>query len=145
MTKVVLLHCCVQKVGTTCALAPRWLSAFREKMLWRGCWTCWAKRTLQCGWPVMVRPTYKLLWSLPCILVHFQEQDCHVSITFKMSVTSVTGSGSYQQAIMDVRRFFPEGLCCTETNTMRQEQVCLLNTGHGKPDFKAILCWVQGL
>ncbi|XP_063326819.1 dynein axonemal assembly factor 8 isoform X2 [Pelmatolapia mariae] len=36
------------------------------------------------------------------------------------------GSGSYQQAIMDVRRFFPEGLCCTETNTMRQEQILSL-------------------
>ncbi|CAI5675903.1 unnamed protein product [Oreochromis niloticus] len=36
------------------------------------------------------------------------------------------GSESYQQAIMDVRRFFPEGLCCTETNTMRQEQILRL-------------------
>ncbi|XP_072225076.1 dynein axonemal assembly factor 8-like [Leuresthes tenuis] len=32
------------------------------------------------------------------------------------------GSRSYQQAIKDVKALFPEGLCCTETSTMRQEQ-----------------------
>ncbi|XP_030592125.1 uncharacterized protein LOC115784880 isoform X2 [Archocentrus centrarchus] len=36
------------------------------------------------------------------------------------------GSGSYQQAVMDVRRFFPEGICCPETSTMRQEQILSL-------------------
>ncbi|KAI3359678.1 hypothetical protein L3Q82_014056, partial [Scortum barcoo] len=35
----------------------------------------------------------------------------------------VYGSGSYQKAIQDVKSLFPEGLCCTETSTMRQEQI----------------------
>ncbi|XP_069571704.1 dynein axonemal assembly factor 8 isoform X1 [Brachyistius frenatus] len=40
--------------------------------------------------------------------------------------TTCYGSGSYQQAIEDVKRFFPEGLCCTETSTMRREQILSL-------------------
>lgn len=44
---------------------------------------------------------------------------------FEMLVINPAGSGSYQKAIRDVRSFFPEGLCCPETSTMRQEQVCL--------------------
>ncbi|KAM4531385.1 dynein axonemal assembly factor 8 [Odontesthes bonariensis] len=36
------------------------------------------------------------------------------------------GSRSYQQAIKDVKALFPEGLCCTETSTMRQEQIPIL-------------------
>ena len=40
-----------------------------------------------------------------------------------VSVTDVAGSGSYQKAIEDVKRLFPDGLCCNETSTMRQEQV----------------------
>ncbi|KAM6914113.1 dynein axonemal assembly factor 8 isoform 2-T2 [Lycodopsis pacificus] len=39
------------------------------------------------------------------------------------SYNGIYASGSYQKAIQDVRRFFPEGLCCTETSTMRREQI----------------------
>ncbi|XP_076608322.1 dynein axonemal assembly factor 8 [Chaetodon auriga] len=35
----------------------------------------------------------------------------------------IYGSGSNQKAIQDVKRLFPEGLCCAETSTMRQEQI----------------------
>ncbi|XP_059203241.1 dynein axonemal assembly factor 8 [Centropristis striata] len=35
----------------------------------------------------------------------------------------IYGSGSYKKAIQDVKRLFPEGLCCTDTSTMRQEQI----------------------
>ncbi|GLD49175.1 uncharacterized protein AKAME5_000300400 [Lates japonicus] len=35
----------------------------------------------------------------------------------------ICGSGSYQKAIEGVRRLFPDGLCCTETSIMRQEQI----------------------
>ncbi|XP_070836839.1 dynein axonemal assembly factor 8 [Chaetodon trifascialis] len=35
----------------------------------------------------------------------------------------IYGSGSKRKAIQDVKRFFPEGLCCAETSTMRQEQI----------------------
>ncbi|XP_031717758.1 uncharacterized protein LOC116391380 isoform X2 [Anarrhichthys ocellatus] len=46
------------------------------------------------------------------------------------SYNGIYASGSYQKAIQDVRRFFPEGLCCTETSTMRREQVCLSHAFH---------------
>nr|XP_020466175.1 uncharacterized protein C16orf71 homolog isoform X2 [Monopterus albus] len=36
------------------------------------------------------------------------------------------GSGSYQKATVDVKKLFPDGLCCTETSTMRQEQILSL-------------------
>ncbi|XP_031168309.1 uncharacterized protein LOC116059406 isoform X3 [Sander lucioperca] len=39
------------------------------------------------------------------------------------SLWTYYASGSYQKAIQDVKRLFPEGLCCTETSTMRQEQI----------------------
>ncbi|XP_068434963.1 dynein axonemal assembly factor 8 [Clinocottus analis] len=39
------------------------------------------------------------------------------------SYNGIYGSGSYQKAIQDVRRLFPEGLCCTETGAMRKEQI----------------------
>ncbi|KAK5855870.1 hypothetical protein PBY51_007508 [Eleginops maclovinus] len=39
------------------------------------------------------------------------------------SNTGMYGSGSDQKAIEDVRRLFPEGLCCSEISTMRQEQI----------------------
>ncbi|KAM9346620.1 dynein axonemal assembly factor 8 [Symphorus nematophorus] len=39
------------------------------------------------------------------------------------SYNGIYGSGSYQKAVQDVKRLFPEGLCCTETSTMRQEQI----------------------
>ncbi|XP_041856311.1 dynein axonemal-associated protein 1 isoform X3 [Melanotaenia boesemani] len=42
---------------------------------------------------------------------------------------SCYGSRSYQQAIKDVKTLFPEGLCCTETSTMRQEQISSLCSG----------------
>lgn len=48
---------------------------------------------------------------------------------FEMLVTNVTGSGSNQDATADVKRFFPEGLCCIQTSTMRQEQVCQSHKG----------------
>ncbi|XP_074512139.1 dynein axonemal assembly factor 8 [Sebastes fasciatus] len=44
------------------------------------------------------------------------------------SYNGVYGSRSYQKAIQDVRRFFPEGLCCTETSTMRQEQILSMHS-----------------
>ncbi|XP_026181938.1 uncharacterized protein LOC113141620 [Mastacembelus armatus] len=37
--------------------------------------------------------------------------------------TDSYGSGSYEKATADVKRFFPDGLCCTETSTVRQEQI----------------------
>ncbi|XP_056258276.1 dynein axonemal assembly factor 8 [Seriola aureovittata] len=37
--------------------------------------------------------------------------------------TDCYGSGSYQKAVEDVKRLFPDGLCCSETSTMRQEQI----------------------
>ncbi|CAB1341789.1 unnamed protein product [Coregonus sp. 'balchen'] len=37
--------------------------------------------------------------------------------------SGIYGSRSYQRAVQDVKRLFPEGLCCTETITMRQEQI----------------------
>ncbi|KAM7371849.1 hypothetical protein PAMP_009058 [Pampus punctatissimus] len=40
--------------------------------------------------------------------------------------TACYGSGTYQRAIQDVKRFFPDGLCCAETSTMRQEQILSL-------------------
>ncbi|KAM7387063.1 hypothetical protein PAMA_009605 [Pampus argenteus] len=40
--------------------------------------------------------------------------------------TACYGSGTYQRAIQDVKRFFPYGLCCDETSTMRQEQILSL-------------------
>ncbi|XP_045888791.1 dynein axonemal assembly factor 8 isoform X1 [Micropterus dolomieu] len=43
------------------------------------------------------------------------------------SYNGIYGSGSYQKAIQDVKRLFPEGLCCTETSTKRQEQVQILS------------------
>ncbi|XP_044036470.1 dynein axonemal assembly factor 8 isoform X2 [Siniperca chuatsi] len=39
------------------------------------------------------------------------------------SCNGIYGSGSYQKAIQDVKRLFPQGVCCTETSTMRQEQI----------------------
>ncbi|KAK9534734.1 hypothetical protein VZT92_007162 [Zoarces viviparus] len=39
------------------------------------------------------------------------------------SYNGIYASGSYQKVIQDARRFFPEGLCCTETSTMRREQI----------------------
>ncbi|KAM9746412.1 dynein axonemal assembly factor 8 isoform 1-T1 [Menidia menidia] len=36
------------------------------------------------------------------------------------------GSRSYQQAAEDVKALFPEGECCTETSSMRQEQILSL-------------------
>ncbi|XP_042361813.1 dynein axonemal assembly factor 8-like [Plectropomus leopardus] len=39
------------------------------------------------------------------------------------SYNGIYASGSYQRAIQDVKRLFPEGLCCAETSTMRQEQI----------------------
>ncbi|XP_068584129.1 dynein axonemal assembly factor 8 isoform X2 [Cebidichthys violaceus] len=48
------------------------------------------------------------------------------------SHNGIYASGSYQKAIQDVRRFFPEGLCCTETSTMRREQVRLSHTFHSR-------------
>lgn len=39
-------------------------------------------------------------------------------------------SGSFQEAISDVRRFFPEGLCCSETIIMRQEEIQSLCSDH---------------
>lgn len=36
---------------------------------------------------------------------------------------TVIGSGSYQQAVKDVKRLFPEGLCCTDSSTVKQGQV----------------------
>ncbi|XP_032392881.1 uncharacterized protein LOC116702662 isoform X1 [Etheostoma spectabile] len=39
------------------------------------------------------------------------------------SLWTYYASGSYQKAIQDVKRLFPEGLCCSETSTMRQEQI----------------------
>uniref|UniRef100_A0AAQ5ZHE4 Dynein axonemal assembly factor 8 n=1 Tax=Amphiprion ocellaris TaxID=80972 RepID=A0AAQ5ZHE4_AMPOC len=38
----------------------------------------------------------------------------------------IPGSRSYQEALKDVKSLFPEGLCCTETSTMRQEQILSL-------------------
>ncbi|XP_067332532.1 dynein axonemal assembly factor 8 isoform X2 [Channa argus] len=35
----------------------------------------------------------------------------------------IYGSGSYEKATGDVKRFFPDGLCCTESSIMRQEQI----------------------
>ncbi|CAK6971210.1 dynein axonemal assembly factor 8 [Scomber scombrus] len=40
--------------------------------------------------------------------------------------TACYGSGTYQRAIQDVKRLFPEGLCCAFTSTMRQEQILSL-------------------
>ncbi|XP_044187227.1 dynein axonemal assembly factor 8 [Thunnus albacares] len=37
--------------------------------------------------------------------------------------TACYGSGTYQRAIQDVKRFFPGGLCSAETSIMRQEQI----------------------
>ncbi|XP_034567459.1 uncharacterized protein LOC117832438 [Notolabrus celidotus] len=39
------------------------------------------------------------------------------------SYDEIYGSGSYQTAIEDVKKLFPEGLCCSETSTLRQEQI----------------------
>ncbi|KAM8725048.1 dynein axonemal assembly factor 8 isoform 1-T1 [Acanthopagrus schlegelii] len=39
------------------------------------------------------------------------------------SFSVMYGSGSNQEAIADVKRFFPEGLCCIQSSTMRQEQI----------------------
>ncbi|XP_037834509.1 uncharacterized protein LOC108243695 isoform X2 [Kryptolebias marmoratus] len=33
------------------------------------------------------------------------------------------GSGSHQQAVRQIKTLFPEGLCCSETSTMKQEQI----------------------
>ncbi|KAK2833238.1 hypothetical protein Q5P01_017127 [Channa striata] len=35
----------------------------------------------------------------------------------------VYGSASYEKATGDVKRFFPDGLCCSESSKMRQEQI----------------------
>ncbi len=53
---------------------------------------------------------------------------CAIQIKL-LCVTNVIGSGSYQKAIQDVKSLFPEGLCCTETSTMRREQVWASHTG----------------
>ncbi|XP_040918192.1 dynein axonemal-associated protein 1 [Toxotes jaculatrix] len=37
--------------------------------------------------------------------------------------TNSYGSRSNEKATEDVKRLFPDGLCCTETSTMRQEQI----------------------
>ncbi|XP_071326366.1 dynein axonemal assembly factor 8 isoform X2 [Trachinotus anak] len=37
--------------------------------------------------------------------------------------TDCYGSGSHQIATEDVKRLFPDGLCCPETGTMRKEQI----------------------
>lgn len=42
--------------------------------------------------------------------------------------SGIYGSASYQRAVEDVKRMFPEGLCCTETDTMRQEQIPCLHS-----------------
>nr|XP_046271976.1 dynein axonemal assembly factor 8 isoform X2 [Scatophagus argus] len=42
------------------------------------------------------------------------------------SYNGIYASGSYKKAVQDVKRFFPEGLCCTETSMMRQEQILSL-------------------
>ncbi|XP_010794527.1 uncharacterized protein isoform X2 [Notothenia coriiceps] len=44
------------------------------------------------------------------------------------SNTGIYGSASHQKAIQDVRRLFPEGLCCSESSTMRQEQILSLRS-----------------
>ncbi|XP_075942837.1 dynein axonemal assembly factor 8 [Anarhichas minor] len=59
-------------------------------------------------------------------LLHVLDQDDSSLWTYHGMAHSYNGiyaSGSYQKAIQDVRRFFPEGLCCTETSTMRREQI----------------------
>lgn len=44
--------------------------------------------------------------------------------------SGIYGSRSYQRAVQDVKRLFPQGLCCTETNTMRQEQIPSVHSDH---------------
>ncbi|KAJ4931910.1 hypothetical protein JOQ06_010346 [Pogonophryne albipinna] len=44
------------------------------------------------------------------------------------SNTGIYGSASHQKAMQDVRRLFPEGLCCSESSTMRQEQILSLRS-----------------
>ncbi|KAI4821973.1 hypothetical protein KUCAC02_007543 [Chaenocephalus aceratus] len=44
------------------------------------------------------------------------------------SNTGIYGSPSHQKAMQDVRRLFPEGLCCSESSTMRQEQILSLRS-----------------
>ncbi|KAM6965867.1 dynein axonemal assembly factor 8 [Tautogolabrus adspersus] len=39
------------------------------------------------------------------------------------SYNPIYGSGSYQEAIQDVKKLFPEGLCCAESSTMTQEEI----------------------
>ncbi|XP_064886968.1 dynein axonemal assembly factor 8 isoform X6 [Columba livia] len=36
------------------------------------------------------------------------------------------GSKSYQRAVRDMKLFFPEGLCCTECQTLEEEEICNL-------------------
>lgn len=68
--------------------------------------------------------------GLLCTPQHEYKLSCF-KCTFKMLLTNPIASGSYEKAIQDVKRFFPEGLCCTETSTMRQEQVCRSHTWLG--------------
>ncbi|XP_067089795.1 dynein axonemal assembly factor 8 [Osmerus mordax] len=37
--------------------------------------------------------------------------------------SGIYGSATYRKAVQDVKRMFPEGMCCTETETMRREQI----------------------
>ncbi len=133
-----------------CALAPHWLSALKGRMLWGGCWTCWAKRTHPCASPVLAWLNHtkaSMVRALYC--THSRTSLNSFYYMFKMLLTNLTGSGSYQQAIQDVKRFFPEGLCCPETSVMRQEQVCMSHTAHGTrfvpPTYKcltfSVLAW----
>lgn len=66
---------------------------------------------------------------LHCILVHIQQM-CYTNKLALPNCLFIIGSGSYRKAVQDVKMLFPEGLCCTETSTMRQEQVCMYRVTH---------------
>lgn len=57
-----------------------------------------------------------------CMLQDKDKWSCF-NCALKMLVTYPIVSRSYEKAIQDVKRFFSKGLCCTETSTLRQEQV----------------------
>ncbi|XP_051243484.1 dynein axonemal assembly factor 8 isoform X2 [Dicentrarchus labrax] len=51
------------------------------------------------------------------------QEDWTTCFGMAQSHKGIYGSESYQKAIQDVKRLFPNGLCCSQTSTMRQEQI----------------------
>lgn len=111
--------------GGTCAPPVLWLTGSLPPG--RKC----CEESAGCAGPRGLTSVVNLLWynlltalmSLP----EYQDALWQINAAAHLKQAVFVGSGSYQQAVRDIKELFPEGFRCSQTSTTKLEQVNTLN------------------